>query len=196
MRLFIAIDLDEAARAAIAKEQERIASVIDREKTLTWAAPGRMHLTLVFLGEVPDAAAAAIVDVAGRSIGAEPFDAAFAGIGVFPPDGSRKPPRVLWLGVTAGAEGIAAIRRETAARLTAVGAPIEDRPFNPHLTLARWRRSTWSDRRRVEAIAHGDVIARVIARIRVDHTTLYQSRLSSAGPSYTALARANLRGQA
>ena len=190
MRLFIAIDLDEAARAAIAKEQKRIASAIDREKAMTWVAPDRLHLTLVFLGEVAEAAAAAIIEAAGRRLDAVPFDAAFAGIGAFPPDGSRKPPRVLWIGMTAGEEAIAAVQREMAARMTALGAPLEDRPFNPHLTLARWRRSTGSDRRRVEAIAHRDVIA----RIRVDHATLYQSRLSSAGPSYTALARANLSG--
>ncbi len=176
MRLFVAIELDEAARAAIAAEQKRIASAIDREKTLTWVAADRMHLTLVFLGEVPDALAPAIVD------------AVFAGVGVFPPERARKPPRVLWLGLADGADETIAVQRMISARITGLGVTIEDRGFHPHLTLARWRRSAWSDRRRIADAASGGPIA----RIRVDHVTLFQSRLSSSGPSYTPLARANL----
>jgi len=192
MRLFVAIDLDDAARAAIAAEQKRIATAIDhREKALTWVAVDRMHLTLVFLGEVPDSSASTMIDAVNRTIALAPFDAVFEGVGVFPPEDasrSRKPPRVLWLGVTRGADAIIAVQRDIAARVAALGAPIEDRPFHPHLTLARWRRSVWSDRRRVaDAVRSG-----AIATVHVDHATLYHSRLSSAGPSYAPLARANL----
>ena|ERR1051325_3636155 len=193
MRLFAAIDLDEGARAAIAKEQKRIAAAIDREKALTWVAADRMHLTLVFLGEVADAAARPMIDAMHAPIDRDPFDVVFATVGVFPADShgrERKPPRVLWLGVTTGADAVIAVQRAVAARLSNVGAAIEDRPFRPHLTLARWRRSAWSDRRRVADAARSDAIA----AIRVDRVTLYQSRLSSSGPSYTPLARATLCG--
>lgn len=191
MRLFVAIDLDEAARSAIAREQKRIASAIGRDnadKALTWVAADRMHLTLVFLGEVADAAAPAIVEAVGRDVAQVPFDAVLGGVGVFPPDTSRKPPRVLWLGVGEGAAAIVSVQREMASRVSALGQGLDDRPFHPHLTLARWRRSVWSDRRRVDAAAGPHAIARMC----VDHVTLYRSLLSSAGPSYTPLARANL----
>jgi 2'-5' RNA ligase len=117
-----------------------------------------------------------------------PFEIEFGGVGVFPPGRTRKPPRVLWIGLANGAEHAAALQRAVVARLAAAGASIEDRDFHPHLTLARWRRSVWFDRRRADELEPSGVIA----RIRVDHVTLFQSRLSSAGPSYTALARANL----
>jgi 2'-5' RNA ligase len=188
MRLFLAIELDDAARAAITAEQKRIASAIDREKALTWVAADRAHLTLVFLGEVPDPSVPAIVEAVNRDVGHAPFDVVFAGVGVFPPESARKPPRVLWLGLVDGGDETIAVHRTMSARIAGLGVTIEDRGFHPHLTLARWRRSAWSDRRRVaDAASDGP-----IARIRVDHVTLFQSRLSSSGPSYTPLARANL----
>ena len=173
----------------MAREQKRIAAVIDRgEKALTWVAVDRMHLTLVFLGEVPDVLAARLVEAMAAPIVHPPFEIAIGGIGVFPPERARKPPRVLWIGVAHGAEPTIALQQAVVARLAAAGASIEDREFHPHLTLARWRRSVWSDRRRAVELASADTLA----RIHVDHVTLFQSRLSSAGPSYTALARANL----
>jgi len=189
VRLFLAIDLDDAARAAIAREQKRMAAAIDRgEKALAWVAVDRMHLTLVFLGEVPDAPAARLVEAMAAPIARAPFAITFGGVDVFPPERARKPPRILWIGLAEGAEQTAAVREAVAARATAAGATFDDRAFHPHLTLARWRRSVWSDRRRAAELARPGVIA----RIAVDHVTLFQSRLSSAGPSYTALARANL----
>ena len=189
MRLFLAIDLDDGAREAVARHQKRIAAAIDRgEKALSWVAVDRMHLTLVFLGEVPAAPAARLVEAMAAPIAHAPFEIEFGGVGIFPPGRTRKPPRVLWVGLANGAEQAAALQQVVVARLAAAGASIEDRDFHPHLTLARWRRSVWSDRRRADELGPSGVIA----RIRVDHVTLFQSHLSSAGPSYTALARANL----
>ena len=61
---------------------------------------------------------------------------------------------------------------------------LEDAAFHPHLTLARWRAVALV---RIEDAACGDASrgARV-ARVRVDHVTLYQSRLSSAGADLCA----------
>jgi 2'-5' RNA ligase len=95
---------------------------------------------------------------------------------------------VLWIGVAAGASQLIDLQRELAQRIAALGIPLEGRRFHPHLTLARWRASRSSDRGR--ALAHAPTGA--IARARIAGATLYQSRLSPAGPTYTALARANL----
>ena len=62
------------------------------------------------------------------------------------------------------------------------------RPFSPHLTLGRWRESRSADRRRALA----STTPEAIARVDVTGATLYQSRLSSTGPTYTALAHATL----
>jgi RNA 2',3'-cyclic 3'-phosphodiesterase len=186
MRLFIALDLDGAAREAIANEQKRLKTVLreSRASSIKWVSPEHMHLTLVFLGEVEEARAAALIGDVGRDVAQRPFDLVFGEIGVFPPRGA---PNVLWIGVESGAEPAIALQHELAARVASHDVRLESRPFRPHLTLARWRASRSADRERALA-----AVRHAVARLRVDHATLYQSRLSSAGPSYTALARANL----
>jgi RNA 2',3'-cyclic 3'-phosphodiesterase len=186
MRLFIAIDLDEAARAAIAREQKRLAAVLraSSRSSLKWVQPDHMHLTLVFLGEVDEARAIPLIEDIRREIVQPPFDVVFGELGVFPPKGA---PNVLWIGVTAGVEPAIALQRTVSERVWRQGFPPETRPFRPHLTLARWRDARSADRQHVTTAEPHDV-----AMLHVDHVTLYQSRLSSAGPSYTALTRANL----
>jgi RNA 2',3'-cyclic 3'-phosphodiesterase len=187
MRLFIAIDLDDAARAAIAAEQKRIAGALRdaSRSSLKWVRPEHMHLTLVFLGEVADAQVQDVVAAVGEPIDRAPFAVAFGGIGVFPPRGR---PNVLWIGVTDGREAIDAVQRALQARVEHLGLAVERRPFHPHLTLARWRDSRERDRTHVAEAA----VDRTTARIRVDHATLYHSRLGPQGATYTELARGTL----
>jgi 2'-5' RNA ligase len=111
----------------------------------------------------------------------------FAGLGLFP---AHRAPRVLWLGLSTGAAEAIDLQRRVAARLSTIGVTIEERAFHPHLTLARWREARNADRRRIAAADHGTEVA----RIDVGAVTLYQSRLSSSGPTYAVLARAPLRG--
>jgi 2'-5' RNA ligase len=190
MRLFVAIDLDDAARAAIADEQKRLKAAIgETRSTLKWVRTDHMHLTLVFLGEVPETSARAVVDTIGAPVAQAPFDLALSGIGVFPPRGA---PNVLWIGAAAGAGDSIELQRQIADRVRPLGIALESRPFHPHLTLARWKGSRPADRERARAGGSD----RVVATVHVDHATLYQSRLSSTGPTYTALARATLSPRA
>jgi RNA 2',3'-cyclic 3'-phosphodiesterase len=186
VRLFVAVDLDDAARAAIAAEQKRIAAAIGEGRSaVRWVQPDRMHLTLVFLGEVEATRVPAVVESIHRRVDAQPFDIVLENIGMFPPRGA---PRAVWLDVSDGACQLSDLRDEIARRIGALYIELEPRPFHPHLTLGRWRTSRSSDRRRVlAAVKPGR-----IARLTVDGATLYQSRLSSSGPAYTALARARL----
>jgi 2'-5' RNA ligase len=190
MRLFTAIELNEDARQAITAEQKRIAGVLSRgaPASLKWIQPEHMHLTLVFLGEIEETKAAAVIRAMGDDIDeAEPFSIVFAGIGTFP---AHCAPRVLWLGLSSGATEAIALQRRVVERLSPTGVRIEERPFHPHLTLARWRESRQADRRRVAA-AERDA---EVARVDVHAVTLFESRLSSSGAAYTVLARAPLAG--
>ena len=187
MRLFVAVDLDDVARRAIGAEQRRLARGLDSDRSsLKWVDPDRMHVTLVFLGEIAEADGARVVEAIAPDLDAAPFVAAFEQLGVFP---SRGAPRALWLGVSEGARELGDVYQQVKGRLQPLGIPLDERPFSAHLTLARWRRSRPSDRAR--ALAMGRQAP--VARVRVGHVTLYQSRLSSSGPTYTALARATLR---
>lgn len=189
MRLFVAIDLNDAARKAIAVEQRRLAEGLGSPASLKWVRPEQMHLTLAFLGEIEEARAAALIDAMGEDIDeAQPFLIVIAGLGVFPPQGA---PRVLWIGLSTGACEVIELQRRVVDRLSRIGVTLERRAFHPHLTLARWRQARPADRRRVAAAERG----LEVARVEVDAVTVYESRLSSAGPTHTAVARAPLVGR-
>ena len=185
MRLFVAIDLDERARLAIAALQRRIVNALGAQRSVRMIDPEQMHLTLVFLGEIAEPAVPPVVAALSTSISRRPFAVEFQGLGVFPPRGA---PRVLWLGVEEGAQEIVEVQRDVADRVTRLGVALERRAFHPHLTLARWRASHLADRQH----ALGADPRTALARVTVDHVTLYLSRLSAAGPTYSALARVNL----
>jgi 2'-5' RNA ligase len=104
---------------------------------------------------------------------------------VFP---GRGAPRVLWIGIGAGLDQLRSLQREVATRVATQGVALEARDFHPHLTLGRWTSSRPSDAAR----ALGNRRAETIARENVARVTLFESRLSSSGASYTALAHANL----
>jgi 2'-5' RNA ligase len=183
--LFVAIDLDEAARQAVGALQQRIAKTESSPRALKWVRPEHLHFTLAFLGEVNAPDVTRVVDAMSFQLGAVRFAAGLERLGVFPLRGA---PRVLWLGVGEGEARIVEARREVVGRLAPVGFQDEPRAFHPHLTLARWRESRASDARRALAADP----RREIARVAVDHITLYESRLGNSGPTYTALARATL----
>jgi 2'-5' RNA ligase len=185
MRLFLAVDLDDAARAAMAAEQSRIAKAVDRRALPKFVKADQMHMTLVFLGEVDAPQSRDLIEAMQTRLQQPSFDAVFDGIGMFPP---REAPKILWIGVTAGAHELIALQQEVAARAQALGFPLEKRPFQPHLTIGRWRDGRPRDRAAIRAVPP----AAVNARVHIVCVTLYQSRLSPAGPAYTPLARANL----
>jgi RNA 2',3'-cyclic 3'-phosphodiesterase len=187
VRLFVAIELNDAARAAIALEQKRLKIAFDvaGRSALKWVAPTHLHLTLAFLGEVKPPRADGVVEAMRRSVDVRPFSMVLGGLGVFPPHGV---PRAMWLGLQGGAEAVIEVQRHVAERLGRLGIAMDARPFHPHLTLARWRSARNSDRQR---ILDADQ-EKPIARMEVEAIALIESRLSSAGPAYTALCHSRL----
>ncbi len=173
----------------------------------SWVRPERMHLTLHFLGNVDDAFEQRLRDTLSNPITIAPFDVTFDGLGMFPERGS---PRVLWLGVAEGLEPLRSLHDVFVARLKSSPTPERATPtpertadsFTPHLTLARFRPSTRA-RDALRALEGRDGVTRStltgITRIpafagpsRIDRVTLYESRLSPAGPTYVRLAEAPL----
>ena len=98
MRLFVAVDLDDAARASIAAQQDRLRRTAGGS-AIRWVRPEHLHMTLVFLGEVAEQRANAVIEAYAAPAIMQPFDLAFSGIGAFPPRGA---PRALWIGVSRG----------------------------------------------------------------------------------------------
>jgi RNA 2',3'-cyclic 3'-phosphodiesterase len=182
-RLFVAVDLDDAVRMNVAATIDALRERLERRRgspRVRWMTADRLHLTLLFIGYVPVAAGRAIDERLAARFDAPSFDLALGGLGTFPATGG---PRVVWLGVTEGAAALQAVAREVATRLEDVEFRREDRPFSPHLTLGRFKeRGHAADR---DALLAEPV--RPAGRCRVDRVTLYQSRLSSLGPTYVPL---------
>jgi 2'-5' RNA ligase len=186
MRLFVAVELDDATREAVRGEQKLAAKQFGRHSSLRLIDPQQVHLTLVFLGEVQPALVNPLIDTMKQPlVGRTPFRLGIGGLGVFPPHGA---PRILWLGLTAGVTQLSELHREVAARVAVLQIPLEEREFRPHLTIGRWRHARSSDRPRFGR----DVSAQPAAEMTVDRVTLFESRLSSQGASHFPLAYAHL----
>jgi 2'-5' RNA ligase len=187
-RLFFAADLDDGTRKSVgeisASLRER-ARQFGAGRRVSWVHESRMHLTLHFLGEADAVLEQRALLALAEPVPLAPFALAFDGVGFFPPRGS---PRVLWLGVSRGLSEIGLVHQEINRRLGT--PPTASEPFKAHLTLARFR----------DRVPRGEI--REITAIEaqagpcvIDRVTLYESRLSSDGPTYLALGRAHLKAR-
>lgn len=171
-RLFVAIELPATIIENITGLQTEIPSA-------RWVKPQQMHLTLRFIGsDVLIDEVEPIKEVLSQ-INAQPFPLEIGGVGRFPP-GTKKAPRVLWVGVRQQ-PALNALHGEIESALAAVGFPPEDRDFHPHITLARLklRRPT------PEATAFLDQHAGFVAgSFSVGRFILFNSTLTPQGPRY------------
>lgn len=148
-----------------------------------------MHVTLAFLGWVPDERLGPLTDAALAAVtGIGPFDLSFDHAGRFPPTGR---PRALWLGVGEGAEELAHLAASVSRQVMARSFVLEDRPFAPHLTLARVRAEASGPESRtiaaaIDALRVPDLVT------RVDRIAVVESTLSPHGPRYATRALAVL----
>ena len=194
MRAFLAVELDDALRGAIARVQqdlaERIAAHVAGRVRVSWPPPASLHLTLVFLGDIEERVlvplrAAIEKAVAGVRAMRVPIDR----LGAFPRAGA---PSVLWAGPSdewMSSDEMTRLRALQAAIGTACvsfGVPRDERAFAPHLTLARIK----SDERAVgRALAKDGALARPIAagEFPVGSVALMKSDTRPSGAVYTKL---------
>lgn len=189
LRAFIAIELDEGTLEALALIQQRL----KREpgaQAVRWVAPGNIHLTLKFLGEIDRALAPRVGAMLRESVAGErPFSLVVAGLGAFP---NLQRPNVVWAGLSGSVDAAARIAQRLEEQCAALGIAREDRPFSPHLTLGRAQRDATPDARRWI----GDLIRRQpsseIGRLSVDAVYLMRSELRPSGAVYSVLERVPL----
>jgi 2'-5' RNA ligase len=184
-RLFIAVDIDEVTRRQIGSIAGVLRDRVEAHTRASWMRPERMHLTLLFFGNADEALEERIRAAMAEPIPEPGFDISFRGLGFFPERGS---PRVLWLGLRDGGIALGRVHAALDARVAVRDREREARPFAPHLTLARFRDRT--SRAQLAEIANIPALA---GPSRIDRVTLYESRLSPAGPAYVPLAKAPLR---
>ena len=180
IRAFLAVEPPAEVREAIGRIQGRLQRLIRGE--LKWVRPEAIHLTLKFFGDIPEGAiagiAAAVEPAAAREA---PMTFAIGRAGVFP---DQRRPRVLWLGMEGDVPRLLSLQKRVEGELGTIGFPAEERPFRPHLTLARiksGRGLTGLERamEKGEGYAAGEFTAAGIGLIR--------SELTPRGAVYTRL---------
>lgn len=176
MRLFTAIDLPQTVARSLA-------SLLDRLRPyarLRWQPVENLHLTTKFIGEWPQERLPELKDALRPLSGRAPIRIRLEGLGWFP---NERAPRVFWTGVKAGKE-LAELARDTEDALARLGVAREDRPFSPHLTLARVKEPVPLGRLK-EAIA--SLSAQDFGEFTAGGFALYLSELRPQGSVYTKL---------
>lgn len=193
MRLFFAIDLDDAARAVAEQVGTSLAAgIAELGASIGWVRPAGLHLTLAFLGDVPDDRVAALVALGTTPFPQPPFGLSLSAAGVFPPSGA---PRVIWTGPGRGGdEEVKRLARLLWRRLAHAGHGSGPARFEPHVTLGRVRRGRAGAPRRLRGLVAATRLPEV--RWTVDHLSLYESRPGARGSTYHRLAAAVLQGGA
>jgi len=125
-RLFVALEIPQAVKDDLA----RLAREVPEAR---WVPPEQNHLTLRFIGDV-EAQQLAGIKKALAALHFARFMLELHGVGHFPP--GRRPPRVLWLGISEN-RALFELQQRIELGLLEAGVPPEERPFSPHLTLAR-----------------------------------------------------------
>jgi len=191
MRIFIALDIDDAIRERIARFMEGVEGFAPDAR---WVKPESLHVTLKFIGEQTEPAIEQIKLVLG-TISAAVAEIQFRGYGFFP---TVKSARVFWIGMEAGPQ-LASLAAAIDDKTASLGIPKEERAFSPHLTLARgpggsgsprWRKGDGPNRtfqRLQEKLAA--LPAPEFGTMTAREFFLYQSQLSPKGSKYTKLAR-------
>ena len=182
MRLFVAVELGENIRAAAADAGREFQRRLGPALKARWVPAENMHLTVRFIGHVDNTRAEIILEALRPPLPVPPFDIELGSCGVFPASGS---PRALWIGLAAGAGSLGAMHNEFNRRLRPLGYDPEDRSFNVHLTLARFKDAPRGSGAAVRTAAQGIVPAR--ARCPVTQATVFQSILSPKGATYRSL---------
>lgn len=135
-RVFCAIELPESVHERFSQHIARLHKVASLSKP-GWTRDNNIHLTLKFLGEIEQSRVLQLSQAASRSVrlGA-PFKIVIEQTGSFPKAGAH---RVLWIGVSDESGHLMALQRHLEDECAKEGFAKEDRPFHPHLTIARLR---------------------------------------------------------
>jgi 2'-5' RNA ligase len=180
MRLFIAIELPDEIRAALAAVQNELRCA---QADVAWTKPDNQHLTLKFFGEVEAQFVPAITEACQKAVaGIHPFTISLRDTGAFP---NLRAPRVLWAGLDQGITELRQLHAKLEAQLAQSGFAKDDRAFKPHLTLGR-----------VKSMKNAPALVSRLTATRLPELAftaaeivLMQSQLHPAGSIYTPLAK-------
>jgi 2'-5' RNA ligase len=190
VRIFVAIDIDDAVRGTVTRFLDGVRGFAPDAR---WVQPESLHVTLKFIGEKSEEEVGEIKRGL-ETIAADTFEITFRGYGFFP---SARAPRVFWIGIEGGPKltSLAAGVDETLARFDIAK---EEHAYTPHLTLARGAGGSGSPRRLKHDHPNSGfqrlqeklapLPAPEFGTMTAREFFLYRSQLSPGGSKYTKLA--------
>jgi 2'-5' RNA ligase len=183
MRTFVALVPSDAEQARLA---DAAADLRDAGFPIRWVRSENVHLTLKFLGEVPEQRVRDVcAAVDGATAGVASFEMAVGQFGAFP---SLRRPQVVWVGVELEST-LQSLQGSLEEALAALGFPREERAFRPHLTLGRARKHVSPN----EFRGLDDLVNRLEYRdaFLIRSLDVMRSRLMPSGAIYDVVHRAN-----
>ncbi|MBC8228711.1 RNA 2',3'-cyclic phosphodiesterase [bacterium] len=185
IRTFIAIEIPDEIQAKLVEIQTELAKFMLR---VSWVKQSNIHLTLKFLGDIQANQVESINSVL-QSVAEShsPFDMSLAEIGVFP---NLRRPRVIWIGITKGAEQATQLAKAVSNSLQPLGFQREKRGFTPHLTLGRIRRPVNLQNVSSKFNQYDNLD---IPTLKIDQIAFIQSQLHPRGSIYTPLRKFALK---
>lgn len=180
MRLFIALDLSDEQKEYLSSVQD---SFKRRRVSARWVSPAIIHITLQFLGDVDDFSVPNLKAAIGEAV--EPFACFAFSLGKLGWFGAAHSPRVLWMQVDKGYRQMIDLQKSIEDKLIPLGFK-SDKPFKPHITLARNPELNGLDI--TQAASEGIVeVGRASTEAVCTKVVLYRSYLAKEGPTYEVL---------
>jgi 2'-5' RNA ligase len=182
MRAFIAIPLSEDGIRFV-EDLQACLRQISSFSDFRWIPSRNVHLTLRFLGEISEKQVASAIHALDTACAGRPsFSFSLDQLGVFP---RPRNPSVLWAGSHQPSEDLMTLAESLTRELDLAGFQSENRPFYPHLTLARRRRNARPLKGMREAIQEAqEKCLSSSATWRLLEGGLFRSELKSSGAVY------------
>ncbi|HEY4760020.1 MAG TPA: RNA 2',3'-cyclic phosphodiesterase [Thermoguttaceae bacterium] len=187
IRTFIAVEIDSALRA---RAKELIDILRASGADVKWVETHNIHLTLQFLGDVPEQQVTAVCKAVEQGAAqVQPFELEVGGAGAFP---NTNRPRTIWIGAKEGHEHMVELHDNVALLLAEMDYRDEERRFQTHLTIGRVRGGK-------NIVTLGQLLKQhadfQVGRMQVEKATIFSSRLEHGGPIYEVLGTARLCGK-
>jgi len=184
IRTFLALDLDASVRRVIATVAGQLPV---GESKVRWLEPQNLHVTMKFLGDVPDADVMGICRaVEDAAAGLEPVEFDVVGLECTP---ARGPVKMVWAGVCESGRTLTNTFAGLESAMEALGFDVERRAFRPHVTVGRFRYCSDPSGMRQAVARLGDEQFGIQSAGEV---VVYSSQLTKQGPVYAAMAHCNL----
>jgi 2'-5' RNA ligase len=177
VRLFVALEIPSAVRENLASFVEQLRPLAPQSR---WVRTENLHVTLKFIGETPSEKLDAIRVALATARSPQAVTIRFRGLGFFP---NEKRPRVFWAGMKAS-PNLKTLVSDIERAMEKLGIPPEQRPFSPHLTLARFEPPRLPENLRPPIQENA---AREFGSLAAKEFHLIESKLKPSGAEYTTL---------